>query len=139
MGGAAGRLSASGVAPEAGAPVHVLVVDDEPGLRRSLARILGARGYNVGTAEDGAAGLEYIETQSPDVALVDITMPHLTGLQLLAEAKKKKPHTEIIMMTAHGGVEEAVQAVKLGAYQFLTKPFVSNDAVAIVAYLRSLK
>ncbi len=112
--------------------MHVLVVDDEPGLRRGLARILTARGYTVGQAEDGQAGLSYLADHAPDVALVDITMPRLSGLELLAEAKAKRPETEIIMMTAHGGVEEAVQAVKLGAYQFLTKPFVSNDAVVIV-------
>jgi two-component system response regulator HydG len=108
------------------------VVDDEPGLRRSLARILTARGYVVGTAEDGLTGLEYLEQNTPDVCLFDITMPHMTGLELLAMLKNTRPQIEIIMMTAHGGVDEAVQAVKLGAYQFLTKPFVSNDAVAIV-------
>ncbi len=127
------RISASFAAQkQPDEPIHVLVVDDEPGLRRGLARILMARGYTVGTAEDGAAGLEYLAKNSPDVALVDITMPRMTGLELLARAKEVRPQTEIIMMTAHGGVEEAVQAVKLGAYQFLTKPFVSNDAVVIV-------
>ncbi len=128
-----GRISASASGSrEVVAPVHVLVVDDEPGLRRGLARILTARGYAVGTADDGASGLEYIALHAPDVALVDITMPEMSGLEVLARAKEKRPQTEIIMMTAHGSVEEAVQAVKLGAYQFLTKPFVSNDAVAIV-------
>jgi DNA-binding NtrC family response regulator len=112
-------------------PVHVLVVDDEPSLRRGLARILTSRGYTVGTAEDGASGLAYIEQHSTDVALVDITMPGMNGLELLARAKEICRQTEVIMMTAHGGVAEAVQAVKLGAYQFLTKPFVSNDAVLI--------
>jgi len=112
--------------------VHVLVVDDEGGLRRSLARILTTYGYTVGVAEDGAAGLEYVEQHHPDVALVDIMMPRLSGLELLSRSKEAWPETEIIMMTAHGGVDEAVRAVKLGAYQFLTKPFVSNDAVAIV-------
>jgi len=127
------RLSGSHAAqPTPESPVHVLVVDDEPGLRRGLARILTARGYKVGTAEDGAAGLEYLAAHTPDVALVDMTMPRLTGLELLVKAKETLPQIEIIMMTAHGGVEEAVQAVKLGAYQFLTKPFVSNDAVAII-------
>jgi two-component system response regulator HydG len=113
------------------APVHVLVVDDEPGLRRSLGRILTARGFQVGTAEDGARGLEYIYTQGPDVALVDIMMPEMGGLELLARAKEKRASVEIIMMTAHADVEDAVAAVKAGAYHFLTKPFVSNDAVAI--------
>ncbi len=126
------RLSgASPGVPEPDIAVHVLVVDDEPGLRRGLARLLTSRGYRVATADDGAQGLEYLAKEAPDVALVDITMPRMSGLELLARAKESRPETEIIMMTAHGGVEEAVQAVKLGAYQFLTKPFVSNDAVVI--------
>ena len=127
------RLSASPTAStEPDAPIHILVVDDEPALRRGLARILTASGYIVATAEDGASGLDYLAEHAPDVALVDITMPRMSGLELLARAKERRPETEIIMMTGHGGLEEAVQAVKLGAYQFLTKPFVSNDAVVIV-------
>jgi DNA-binding NtrC family response regulator len=128
-----GHLTAAAMqAPALAEPLHVLVIDDEPSLRRGLARILASQGYRVTTAEDGAAGLECIEKDPPDVALVDITMPRMTGLELLARAKKTRPETEIIMMTANGGVDAAVQAVKLGAYQFLTKPFVSNDAVLIV-------
>jgi len=127
------RLSgALGTPKDADEPVHVLVVDDEPGLRRSLARILTARGYEVGTAEDGPSALEYIATHRPDVALIDIMMPRMGGLEVLALAKERFRQTEVIMMTAHAGVEAAVQAVKLGAYHFLTKPFVSNDAVVIV-------
>jgi DNA-binding NtrC family response regulator len=127
------RLSGSSTPPKPSEePLHVLVVDDEPGVRRGLARIFLARGYTVGTADDGASGLAYITRHGPDVALVDMAMPRLTGLELLAQAKTSRPEVEIVMMTGHGGVEEAVQAVKLGAYQFLTKPFVSNEAVAIV-------
>ena len=110
--------------------VHVLVVDDEPALRRSLARVLETRGMKVATAEDGSQGLEYIERSSPDVALVDMMMPGLGGLDVLARVKAKGSPCEVILMTAFADVDSAVAAMKAGAYHFLTKPFHSNDAVA---------
>ncbi len=112
-------------------PVRVLVVDDEAGLRRSLARILVARGFDVDTAEDGVQALERIEAGAPDVVLTDLMMPKLDGLGLLAQVKRTHPRVEVIMMTAHADVDSAVAAVKAGAYDFLTKPFASNEAVAL--------
>ncbi len=110
--------------------VHVLVVDDEPALRRSLARVLETRGMKVGVAEDGEHGLEYIQHFVPDVALVDIMMPGIGGLELLARVKEARLPVEVILMTAFADVDSAVAAMKAGAYHFLTKPFHSNDAVA---------
>jgi DNA-binding NtrC family response regulator len=112
-------------------PVHVLVVDDEPALRKNLGRILTSRGFVVSTAEDGEQGLEYVESKSPDVALVDIMMPKMNGLEVLTRAKQKGLATEFVMMTATAGLDEAVAAVKLGAYHFLTKPFESNEVVTV--------
>jgi DNA-binding NtrC family response regulator len=110
--------------------VHVLVVDDEPALRRSVARVLETRGMKVGVADDGRQALEYIERTPPDVALVDMMMPGLGGLELLARIKAGGVPVEIILMTAFADVDSAVAAMKAGAYHFLTKPFHSNDAVA---------
>jgi DNA-binding NtrC family response regulator len=118
-------------APEDPTPIHVLVVDDEPGVRRSLARILGAKGFHVETAEDGKEALAYIQRNRPDVVLLDMMMPGLAGLEVLAKSKQIFADVEIIMMTAFADVDSAVAAVKAGAYDFLTKPFPSNDAVAI--------
>jgi two-component system response regulator HydG len=112
-------------------PIHVLIADDEPALRKNLARILAARGMRVSTAENGEEGLALVEILRPDVALVDVMMPKLNGLEMLTRAKEKGLLSEFIMMTAHAGLEEAVSAVKAGAFHFLTKPFESNDAVAI--------
>jgi two-component system response regulator HydG len=109
---------------------HVLVVDDEPALRRSLTRVLEACGMRVGTAEDGEAALEYISRTPPDVALVDMMMPGLGGLELLARIKASGIPVEVILMTAFADVDAAVSAMKAGAYHFLTKPFHSNDVVA---------
>ncbi len=113
-----------------GEAVHVLVVDDEPALRRSLARVLEARGIRVGLAEDGRQAIEYIQRTPPDVALVDMMMPGLGGLEVLAHVKSADLALEVILMTAFADVDSAVEAMKAGAYHFLTKPFHSNDAVA---------
>jgi two-component system response regulator HydG len=112
-------------------PTRVLVVDDEPGLRRSLARVLSARGFSVVTSDDGAGALAQIAAREPDVVLCDISMQGLSGLEVLTETKRKHPRVEVVMMTAHGNVDIAVAAVKAGAYDFLTKPFASNDAVVM--------
>jgi DNA-binding NtrC family response regulator len=110
---------------------RVLVVDDEPTVRRSLARMLLSRGMEVATAEDGQAALDVLGTEPVDVALVDLMMPNIGGMELLRHVRERAIDVEIIMMTAFGDVDTAVQAVRLGAYHFLTKPFRSNDEVAL--------
>jgi len=115
----------------AGPVTRVLVVDDEPTVRRSLARMLLSRGMEVATAEDGQAALDVLGRQPVDVALVDLMMPNIGGMELLGHVRDKEMDVEIIMMTAFGDVDTAVQAVRLGAYHFLTKPFRSNDEVAL--------
>jgi two-component system response regulator HydG len=111
--------------------IRVLVVDDEPALRKSLARILTSRGCEVLTADDGQAAVESLEQVQPDVILSDLLMPRMTGLELLEQVKKRWPEIEVVLMTAYADVDTAVAAVKGGAYDFLTKPFASNDAVAL--------
>ncbi len=111
--------------------VRVLIVDDEAGLRRSLARILSARGFMVETAEDGDRAVELLESHEPEVILCDLMMPKMGGFEVLAHTKRTHPRVEVVMMTAHADVDSAVAAVKSGAYDFLTKPFASNDAVAL--------
>jgi two-component system response regulator HydG len=112
------------------AAVHVLVVDDEPALRRSLARVLETRGMQVAVVDDGPQALEYIQRTPPDVALIDMMMPGIGGLEVLARVKAMDAPTEVLLMTAFADVDSAVAAMKAGAYHFLTKPFHSNDAVA---------
>jgi two-component system response regulator HydG len=128
-------VAADGVAaardPSTPAPsgTRVLVVDDEPSLRRTLARVLLARGYDVLTAEDGTAALTLLPTGRVDVMLLDLMMPDMSGMDVLVAAKRDHPEVEVIMMTGFGDVETAVRAVKGGAYDFMSKPFASNDAV----------
>jgi DNA-binding NtrC family response regulator len=108
---------------------RVLVVDDEPQLRRSLARIFLARGFDVLTAEDGQAALAMLETTPIDVMLCDVMMPGMSGLDVLGRAKERHAAVQVVMMTAHGDIDMAVAALRAGAYDFLTKPFASNEAV----------
>jgi two-component system response regulator HydG len=110
---------------------RVLVVDDEPSVRRSIARMLLARGMKVITAEDGRVALEALARERFDVCLLDIVMPNVGGLELLEQIKDKGIEVEVIMMTAFGDVETAVNAVRSGAYHFLTKPFRSNEEVLV--------
>jgi two-component system response regulator HydG len=112
-------------------PVHVLVVDDDETLRRLVVRILSDRGYRVDSAADGPSALELVLTHDPDVALVDVRMPGMTGLELLPRLKALRPSLEVVVMTAFGDIGVAVDAVHAGAYQFVTKPFSANEAVAL--------
>jgi two-component system response regulator HydG len=108
----------------------VLVVDDEPALRRSLARVLETRGMRVEVAESGEQALECITRSPPDVAIIDMMMPSMGGLEVLARVRALGVPVEVLLMTAFADVDSAVEAMKAGAYHFLTKPFHSNDAVA---------
>ena len=117
--------------PELELPIRVLVVDDDAPLRRSLARLLAARGFQVATADGGEAALDHARAQDLDVALVDLRMPGMDGFELLRLMKEAQPEVAFIMMTAFAEVETAIAAVKGGAYDFLTKPFQSNDAVEL--------
>lgn len=112
-------------------PARVVVVDDEPTLRRTVARTLVQRGFEVTQCEDGTAALEHVRNHDPDVMLLDLMMPGVSGMDVLREVKSLKPDVECVMMTAYSKVEDAVAAVRAGAYDFLTKPFASFDAVAI--------
>lgn len=100
----------------------VLVVDDEQVVREVLARTL-EREYDVETCEAGEQAFESFRRRPPDVVLTDIRMPDVDGMQVLHTVKSESPGTEVILMTAYGSVPQAVQAVKAGAYDYVTKPF----------------
>jgi two-component system response regulator AtoC len=102
---------------------RILVVDDEEIVRDSLAGWLLEDGYSVETAPDGKVAIERIRTEPWTVLLVDLKMPGIDGLQVLEETRKCQPETSVIIMTAYATVDTAVQAMKLGAYDYLVKPF----------------
>ncbi|WP_428266107.1 sigma-54-dependent transcriptional regulator [Haliangium sp.] len=110
----------------------VLVVDDEAGIVDSLTKIFKREGLHVLAAHDGAAGLELLRKHRVGVLLTDLMMPRTTGMDLLKAAKTVAPETEVVLMTAYGTVETAVQAMKEGAYDFVTKPLKRAHVVRIV-------
>ena len=100
----------------------VLVVDDEPNILRTVRTALRTEGYEVETAEDGAAALERLSTRSYDVVLLDVQLPKVGGLEVLQRARAQGLETPVVMMSGHGTIETAVQATRLGARDFLEKP-----------------
>jgi DNA-binding NtrC family response regulator len=104
------------------ADVRLLIAEDDASLRSVLSRELARRGYRVRTAEDGLVAASILERQEIDVALLDVRMPGLDGLRLLALARALEPPPEVVMLTGNSTIEVAVEAMKMGACDFLTKP-----------------
>jgi two-component system response regulator PilR (NtrC family) len=117
-----------------GAKGSVLVVDDEPGLREMLSILFRREGYDVTTAPGFTAGRDALRnTPKPyGVVLADLMMPDGSGLEVVTVAKQVSPDTEVIVMTAHSTVETAIDAMKRGAYDFVTKPFATSELRALV-------
>jgi DNA-binding NtrC family response regulator len=103
--------------------IDLLVVDDDEEFRGTLVRRFSRRGYRVHDAEGGEAALAMAERRQFDVALFDMVMPGLSGIELLQQFKARGHECEVILLTGQGTIESAVQAMKLGAYDYLTKPF----------------
>src|SRR6266571_2179617 len=103
-------------------PATLLIADDDPGLRQSLERTLTREGYRVILASDGNAALERLQAGGVDLVLTDLKMPGLSGIELLRAVKAIASEVDVILLTAFGTIEEAVKAMKDGAYDFLTKP-----------------
>ena len=101
---------------------RVLIVDDEANARTALAELLRDEGYSVETAADGFKALPKLEEFAPDVVVTDLKMPGLSGLELMAKVRERDPDSVVIVMTAFGAVESAVQAMRQGAADYLTKP-----------------
>src|ERR1700682_4754737 len=112
---------------------QVLIVDDEPNLRKILAAQLSRDGYDVLTADDGEQGLSMLREHHIDMVITDLKMPKVDGMTLLREALREEPELPIVMITAHGTVDTAVEALKLGASDYLTKPFDKDEVRQVVA------
>src|SRR6476646_5095223 len=112
---------------------QVLIVDDEPNLRKILSAQLTRDGYDVMIAEDGEQGLSLLREHHIDLVITDLKMPKVDGMTLLREALREEPELPIVMITAHGTVDTAVEALKIGAFDYLTKPFDKDEVRQIVA------
>lgn len=100
----------------------ILIVEDEKNTRDGLKKFLEGRDYDVVTAENGEEALRQIQKERPDIVLADIRMPGMDGISLLEKIESKYPEVAVILLTAYGTVENAVKAIKLGAFHYLTKP-----------------
>lgn len=112
-------------------PLHILVVDDEEGLRFTLSVLLKKKGYRVSTAENGRVALEALQTLAPDFVLCDLRMPETDGMEFLQQALARGFAKPIIMMSAYGTMDDAIAAMRLGAFDYVSKPF-NNDEIQVV-------
>jgi DNA-binding NtrC family response regulator len=101
---------------------RILIVDDEESQRQQLAGFMKKQGFNVTSAESGAKALDLCQEKNFEVALIDLKMPGMDGIELLGKLKESNPEIQVIMMTAYGSVETAVEAMRLGAYHYVNKP-----------------
>jgi two-component system nitrogen regulation response regulator GlnG len=111
---------------------RILIADDEDGLRWVLEKGLRSAGYDVTAVKDGTAALREAEHQPWDLILLDVRMPGIDGLTLLGEIRRRRPDAQVVIMTAHGTMETAIQAMQQGAYDYLAKPF-DLDGVLLLA------
>jgi len=111
---------------------RILVADDEDSLRWVLEKGLHQAGYEVTAVKDGAAAVRAVEAEPFDVVLLDVRMPGMDGLTALGKMRELRPTASIVVMTAHGTMETAIQAMQRGAYDYLTKPF-DLDEVLLLA------
>ncbi len=110
----------------------ILVVDDDSELRDSVAEILGGEGFDVSTAADAETALDMIDDSDFDLILIDLIMPGMGGMTALPLIKKKLPKTRVMMMTAFSTVNNAVEAMRQGADDYITKPFKIEELLATV-------
>jgi CheY-like chemotaxis protein len=103
--------------------IHILVVDDERNIRKNLTMVLEASGYIVDAVSDGEEAIAKCKERRPDIAFVDVQMPKMGGLEVLSHIRALSRKTAVVMLTAYGTTKRAVDAMKLGAVDFLEKPF----------------
>jgi len=108
----------------------ILIIDDDKVIRERLTRLLETDGYEIFTAEDGKKGLSIFDQENPQIALVDIRMPGMNGIEVLKNIKEKSSEAEVIIITGHGGVDTAIQAMREGAFSYIQKP-VEYDKLSI--------
>ena len=112
---------------------NIILIEDDPGIASALQNVLTAEGYAVTHAKRGDDGLAQARQQPCDLVITDLKLPGLSGLELIAQLHAAKPKLPIIMMTAHGTTETAIEAMKLGACEYLVKPFEADELLDLAA------
>ena len=111
---------------------RVLIVDDEPDLRDALSRLIKEENIETQTAENGLAALELLRTQNFHAVLCDIKMPEMNGLDCLAQAQSEEIITPFVFVTGYGDADRMLQAIRLGAVDFINKPFDNNEITEVM-------
>jgi DNA-binding NtrC family response regulator len=111
---------------------RILVIDDEDIVLMSCKRALASEGYDVMTVKSGIDGLKLLEDNTFDLVLTDLKMPDIDGIEVLRIVKEKWPHIKVIIMTGYQTVETAVKAIKLGAFDYIEKPFTPEQILLAV-------
>jgi DNA-binding response OmpR family regulator len=114
-------------------PKKILIVDDEKNIRLTLSQALETLGMAVQTAVDGEEALQKLQDSDFSLVLLDLKLPGMDGLEVLRRIRESRPKTRVIMITAHGTIDYAVEAMKLGAVDFLRKPFSPNEIRRLVS------
>lgn len=109
--------------------INILIVDDERAIRDSLSMVLQEEGYDTATASDGREALELLKTSDYDIMITDLKMPEMDGMTLVRQSQQICPQTSIIIITAHGSLESAIEALRMGAYDYILKPFDFDDVM----------
>ena len=111
----------------------ILIIDDEEQLRRLMARIIGLEGYEVAEAPDCASGLKMLRRYDPDVVLCDVKLPDGNGVEMVARIKEAAPAAEVILLTAYGNIPDGVQAIKNGAFDYITQGDDNNKILPLLS------
>lgn len=110
----------------------ILIIDDETSISDAMQIVLEDRGYRVSIATTGVAGLQYLRYRQVDLVIADLRLPDTSGIDLLSEIKHNWPHTEVILITGYGSIDVAIEAIKMGAYYYLSKPFTPDQLLVLV-------
>lgn len=112
---------------------RILVVDDEENARNGLAKLLSREGYEIATAANGHEALDFLRDNETELIITDINMPEMNGIAFLRELNRSHPASNVIMLTAYGEVESYIEAMNLGAFEYVNKPVKVEELTKIIA------
>ncbi|HEY3601638.1 MAG TPA: response regulator, partial [Chthoniobacterales bacterium] len=111
---------------------RILVIDDERPIRMTLEALLGRHGYKTDVAGNAATGLRLLESHSPALVLLDLQLPDAEGLHMLDQIKADHPETQVIILSAHDSLNNAIESIKRGAYHFISKPYAPEELLSLM-------
>ena len=111
---------------------RILIIDDERPILLTLEALLGRHGYQPETAATASYGLRVLQSNPPAVVLLDLQLPDADGLQMLDQIKREHPETQVIILTAHDSLSNAIESIKRGAYHFISKPYAPEELLSLI-------